>query len=276
MILFFTYLQKRRSRKSLSATDLEVLALQLSENYLYEEAYRCALQVQLLKRLKDLGEKKHALLQSELLDDVGRVSGEIAHLTRELSSPAEEEHWQNMIQNSSKGETLTDISTFVTDVNREKGEQFRKKFVHGMPPSSAPLIDRMKYFVVAKRSAKMIATVCTSHLQRPPQWMKLVSSVQQTVQQGIDMLTSYSKLSPHEQSAIKTHSKMSEYLEGILAIVEAGLLISVSCVEAMEHEAVAKNVFATCHLLLSEVQKYFGLKDKVRHQVTRTMFFYVN
>mmetsp|Transcript_15731 Transcript_15731/g.26376 ORF Transcript_15731/g.26376 Transcript_15731/m.26376 type:complete len:230 (-) Transcript_15731:113-802(-) len=123
---------------------------------------------------------------------------------------------------------------------------------------------RLRHCIIAKRSARMILSLCSTHSHYPQQWLKMLQVVANRVKEGNNMIYRFDQLSKADQMGIRTDLKISEYSRGLVSIAEVGIWIATSCIEAFAHEQIAMNVLASCQELIKFAEDRWGMGSRLK------------
>ena len=165
--------------------------------------------------------------------------------------------------NNNKGKSLIDIFNELKQINVTIAENFKNKYITNTPSTRDPLLDRMKFFVIAKRSAKMLKLINTTHQKYPNYWLIIIKKLNDRILEGIEFLSKFKSLNDKDQQVIKSHIKMMDYINNIVKLAELGFYVSASCFEAMVHEKESNDLFNLCVTILSTIEPLFAVKSNV-------------
>jgi hypothetical protein len=158
---------------------------------------------------------------------------------------------------------LQETSALISSVNPAMGEEFKARFMARIPPSTAALDVQLKHYVVAKRCARMVLAVSSTHDEYPNQWVQILDIVVRKVREGNDVVSRFQGLGASDRNALISHLKVSEYAQALVAMCEIGLWVAASCLEAMVHETIAQEVYFVCQDLLKLVDELWGMGSRV-------------
>jgi hypothetical protein len=61
------------------------------------------------------------------------------------------------------------------------GQKFKRKYVANCPNSNAPLEERIKFYVTAKRSSRLIISIFTTHREHQNYWKDILNVIKYTI-----------------------------------------------------------------------------------------------
>ena len=254
-----------KKRKPFTVSELELLSLKLSEKRRYEDAYGATRQALLLRTMNEMLEQKQAALESDDLELAMKLKRDVHRLAAQLEGAAQEEAWEQAARTGRNGETLQETADLVACVDETLGDKFRRRYLGGTVPSdSAPIDMRMRFYIAARRSARLAVAISSTHPQHPQYWAQLLRCVLEQIKEATMVLANFRTLRSSDRSAVRSHPRMQAYGRALAAVAEVGLSVAASCLEAMVHEKRAGEIFSSCADILAQCHDLWGIDSKVR------------
>lgn len=287
-------------KNGLTVSDLEALVQRLAKKHLYDEAYACAKQASLLRTIASLSEAKNIALEQDDLEVAQSIKQETLLWMQQLASAPMEIHWQRMAQDSKRhGASLDEMYENLTFMDDVLAKKFHKKFLNSPFPSSSSMSDilsadghsyvrpaannkaislevRMKYHALAKRSARMIIAITSSHRQHVTAWKQCLDVLHGLVVEQSSIWSStfgkHAKLSGEDKkSLLLAKETRQKFVDPLIAICEMSLWLSATCQESLVHEEDARSLWRLAQPLLLEIDETLQLKNKFAHMSLEDM-----
>lgn len=270
-----------KKQQPLSLTELEALANDLAAHHHYDEAYLCASHIARLRHLADLVEAKRVALEDDDLELAVQIKQEATEQATFLQPPAREAHWQRLVdptQRCPKGATLQELHENLDCLDSTQARKFKDKFLVARKPSqgakssssgdyskivvpeaNASLLDRMRYHVLAKRSARVLLAVTSSHRTHPLAWQRLITALRPLVEEQITILqqlVTNNKQKPSSDLLLQVYSQplFQDYLRQAQALAESAVALGVTSLEALvgeSDEKAVRQVFSSAQQVLA-------------------------
>lgn len=278
-------------KSALTTSELEALAKVLAKKHLYDEAYACAKQASVLRTIASLSEAKNIALEEDDLDTAQSINQETHVWMNQLASSAMERHWQYMAQdNKRQGASLDETYENLTFMDATLAKKFQQKFLttaaastassssdirtadgtkYVRPHGKVSLELTMKYHVLAKRSARMVMAIMSSHRQHVTAWKQALDMFTKMIQEQDrvwqSVFGSTATLSKVEQQALATAQETRQkFIDPLVAMCETALWLSATCQESLVHEEEARRLWRVAQPLLMVIDDTLHLQNKVR------------
>ena len=249
------------SSKPLTLAEAESLLSSLIAKRLYEEAYACLKQVQLLRQVSSWTEEKTIAVQNDDLERAIELKSLAAAATAKMANTSEESLWTNAAKSNFSAETIEDAVSLVEALHPQSGAKCRRLFVEFAPQDedSIPLEQRLQFFMRAKRSMRVITALYTTHKDHVKCWRQLMSSISSSLTLAVPLLEKFDLLSEADQEVVRSQDKMQNFMRGTAKLAEAGLWLCASCVEGMVEEASAEALSASAMRFLTAHATKWGI-----------------
>jgi hypothetical protein len=289
------------SASSISLPNLEILSVILFENNYYESSYNCSLQTLLIRQINELNELKKNAMENDELENAINYKKQIKELTTFLFPSFIEKQWQ-ILSTMTKGISIDDYyqqimkicssTSSASSTSSKVGKQLLSKISLTYFPSNSsiipdkysPLDIKMKYYILLKRSLKIISFLLNNS------WYDLyeriyVSLIPIVFTQLSAIQTVFSQFASFNdkksiQIEIKLHSRMISFLKNVQLLLEDSIYLAVVSLELLIYDRtstflienpkkennnnnLAVKLFSTCQELLQSLEEQFDISSKV-------------
>lgn len=265
------------SFKQGSYQEFEFLTSRLYESCQYEEALQCLTHAKVLRKLATLSEDKRIAVDNDDLETAVEIKKQIAKQTELLACEKDEMYWRTLcLQHSSSNtsdDSLSDIIEVVAILDPTTADKCRQEFLktdvqyqqeqvqqQGRDVVLSELEPRLKFYCCAKRRLRIITTLLTTHKDHAKYWKDILDTVNGHIDSAYVQIELFAKLPLLDQQAAKLdgRNRLKNYVNGLVAIVEVGLWISLSCIETFVHEDMAGKTAEKCNTISVEVTKHWN------------------
>lgn len=250
--------------KPLGISELESLSASLAKKRLYDEAYHCAKQISVLKKLQVLTQQKAEAMEADDLETALKLKKAAAAVAKDLQPSDQEAVWVAAMNSNRSGQSIQDMEESIALFDEALAKKFHKLFVNTTPAAQAALEDRMKHLILAKRTARMALAVCSSHTQHPRIWLRLIKVLHGKLSECLTVHKAFVKLSPADQTAAMQRKEMSVYLAAMQQIAECALWVSASSTEAMVNETDSDAVWKLAKEIMHHMASTWDTRSNVR------------
>ncbi len=273
--------KKMPTAKPLSFEELCKLSEVLGSKHWYDDAFACAVQALNVHKLQDLMAKKQQALEQDDLELAMKIKNESTEIAKTMETADQENEWLALSKTNSKGQSLGEMYEAIGLFNETFAKQFHMRFMKSIPskpPSSwsmhlnsnntnmnplVTFIEYVKFFVLAKRTSRLLVALSSSHTQQADVWKKLLDQCERLLIEANNNLLYFLKLKSMDQNAVKTEEKFKSYVEAVIMIIESSIMIAASCSEAYVNENEAKKVFQLSMEVLKLMKKEWSINSEV-------------
>mmetsp|Transcript_2861 Transcript_2861/g.4350 ORF Transcript_2861/g.4350 Transcript_2861/m.4350 type:complete len:1229 (-) Transcript_2861:84-3770(-) len=234
--------------RNLTFDELENLCAVLFDLNLYTEAYCALRQAKTVRRIKELGNSKMQAVENDDLELAIQLRDEI---TRErennlIAGREEEGQWLEAAHAGKKREALEDVVEFIESIDAVCGQRVRAIYLSLAPDESSPLMERLHFYVNAKRVLQTTIAVRTSHKEHVTHWKKMMTEISRILNDSMGSIQDFERLSESDQLVVRQSEPMKVFVEGLIRVVEVGKWISATCLETMVETAAAAKTLSLC------------------------------
>eukprot|EP00981_Chlorochromonas_danica_P008152 scaffold2028_cov181-Ochromonas_danica.AAC.30 len=262
-----------RALKPLGLPELETLLTTLAKRRLYNHAYACAKQISILKRLKHLTNEKTSAMEKDDLETAQELKKAAAVLASELRPMSQELLWREAAAESAKytGQSLEDMLESISIFDENLGRLFSSRFI-ALKSKNASLEEQMRHCLLAKRSARVILAICSSHRDHPKIWQRLSEALSSKLISYKQVHASFDKLVAADQKAVLESNEMQQYLQAIKQIAECSLWVSATMQEGFIQEEESRTLWKHAQQVLRQLSSFWKIERSEFDHISREEF----
>jgi hypothetical protein len=260
-----TVAAKKPSHQS-GKQSLEVLARQLFDKCLFEEAYLCGQQATVMTTIDHLSQEKRNAVDSDDLETAIKMKNAITAEQAKLSSQKQVSEWYAAADNVGvRGEALEEMVDLIMTMNPKLGGRCKTRYVDCAPSpgSDKSIRERTEFAMLAKRSMRLITATLTTHVNFPDHWAKILSFVSTSITEAKRSLDSFALLGSVDKGLALQQDKMKNFLVGMALIANVGVWVATSCTESLVNEKQASLVAAAATKLVATIQEMWPAGEQV-------------
>jgi len=115
----------------------------------------------------------------------------------------------------------------------------------------------VKHVIMAKRSARMVVAICSSHASHPKFWQRMLTVLEGKLTAAWRTEQGFVKLTLADRQAVLVQQGMEMYCVAVERLAEVGIWVAGTTMEAMVYEKEAEKVWRLAQEVLKGMQSCY-------------------